>query len=206
MRLTSILLSALLLSYFSIQAHADGSGEPGDIAVPSISVPNMDVPAPLISAPNMDMPAPNPKPLGKPSKNPNQAFNKTGNVSSNQTQVTQIQQMPKSMNVSGKWSIKFNDSTDRSLDLNLWSSSGNRIMGYGTLTEAGAKNPVTASGSVDAQELTLTTKLAASDYTNQKDKEYDLDLFIVNSTLSGTYVLKSGGQSLGKGNATAVKG
>jgi hypothetical protein len=206
MRLTSILLSALLLSYFSIQAHADGSGEPGDIAVPSISVPNMDVPAPLISAPNMDMPAPNPKPLGKPSKNPNQAFNKTGNVSSNQTQVTQIQQTPKSMNVSGKWSIMFNDSPDRSLVLNLWSAaSGNIIMGYGTLIEAGASNSVTASGSASAQELKLTAKLADSDYTKQKNKECDLDLFMVNSTLSGTYVLKSGGQFLGKGNVTAAK-
>ncbi len=43
------------------------------------------------------------------------------------------------MNVSGKWSIQFNDGTDRSLDLNLWPSGGTRIMGYGTLTEKGAK-------------------------------------------------------------------
>jgi hypothetical protein len=206
MRLASILLSALLLSCLSIQVHASGSDDAGYvIAVPSINAPNMDVPAPRISAPNMDMPAPNPKPLVKPKNNANQALNQTGNMSSNQTQVTQIQQEVKPMNVSGKWSIKFDDSTGRLLDLNLWSSSGTRIMGYGTLTEEGAKNSVTASGSVTEQELTLIAKSATPEYANQRYDEYDLDLFMINYTLSGTYVLKSGGQLLVKGNATAVK-
>jgi hypothetical protein len=153
----------------------------------------------------MDMPAPNPKPLGNPAKNPNTEVSKTSNMNFNKTQAIKPQQEPEPMNVSGKWSIIFN-STDRSLVLNLWSASGNIIMGYGTLTEAGASNSVTASGSASAQELTLMAKLADSDYTKKKNKEYDLDLFMVNSTLSGTYVLKSGGQLLGKGNATAVKG
>ena len=189
MRLASILLSSILLSCLSIQAN----GDVGDIAVPSIS------------APNMDMPAPNPTPLVKPYNNPNQALNQTSNTSSNQNQVTQIQQGVKTMNVSGKWSIEFNDSPDRSLDLNLWSSGGTGIMGYGTLTEDGAKNSVTASGSVGTQELVLIANSAAPEYSNQKDKEYDLDLFMVNNTLSGTYELKSGGQSLEKGNATAVQ-
>ena len=134
MRLIKILLSAILLSCFSIQAHAAGPGEAGDIAVPSISAPNMDVPGPLISAPNMDVPKPNPKSLIKPKNDSTLTLNNPGNLSSNQTQVTKLQQEPEPMNVSGKWSIKFNDSTDRSLDLNLWPSSGNRIMGYGTMT------------------------------------------------------------------------
>jgi hypothetical protein len=63
----------------------------------------------------------------------------------------------------------------------------------------------TASGSVIEQVLTLTAKSASPEYANQKNDEYDLDLFMINSTLSGTYVLKLGGQSLGKENATAVK-
>jgi hypothetical protein len=200
-----MLLSVMLLSCLSIQAYAS-DGEAYVIAVPSINAPNMDVPAPLISAPNMDMPAPNPKPIVKLTNNTNQALNQTGNMSSNQSQVTQIQQEVETMNVSGKWLIKFDDGTGRSLDLNLWSSGGTRIMGYGTLTGEGAKNSVTASGSVTAQELTMTTKSATPEYANdQKYNEYDLDLFMVNDTLSGTYVLKSGGQFLGKGNATAVK-
>ena len=201
MRLASLLLSAVLLSCFSIQAHGDA----GDIAVPSMNVPDMNVPEPQISAPSMDMPAPNPKPLEKPNINPNQAQNQTGNPSSNQTQATQIQNEVKPMNVSGRWSIKFNDGSDGSLDLNLWSSGRTGIMGYGVLTAEGTKNSVTVSGSVTAQELTLIAKSATPEYVNQKYNEYDIDLFMVNNTLSGTYILKSGGQFLGKGNATAVR-
>ncbi|MGD0953818.1 MAG: hypothetical protein ABR985_15755 [Methanotrichaceae archaeon] len=201
MRLASTLLSVILLSCLSIQAHGDA----GDIAEPSMPVPDMSVPEPHISAPTMDVPVPSPKPLDKPNSNPNQALNQTGNTSSNQAQTTQIQQDVQPMNVSGKWSIQFNDGSDGSLDLNLWPSGGTRIMGYGTLTEEGARSSVTASGSVTAQELTLIAKSSTPEYANQKYDEYDLDLLMVNNTLSGTYVLMSGGQSLGKGNATAVK-
>jgi len=112
------------------------------------------------------------------------------------------------MDVTGKWSIKLNNGTDRSLDLNLWSSGGTGIMGYGTLDEEGAKNSATVSGSVGPQELILIAKSAAPEYTNQKDEEYDLDLLMANNTLSalsGTYELKSGGQSLEKGKAQAAK-
>ncbi len=205
MRPASVLLSAIviLLSCLSIHAH---TGEPGDVAVPSMNVPNMDMPKPLVSRPNMDMPEPQPKPLEKSNNNLNSVLNQTGNMSSNQTQVTQIQQNAKPMDVSGKWSIKFDDGTDRSLDLTLWSSTGaNRIMGFGTLTDNGAMNSVTAAGSVTAQELKLTAKLATPEHANLKYDECDLDLFTVNNTLSGAYVLRSAGQFLGEGNATAVK-
>lgn len=110
------------------------------------------------------------------------------------------------MDVSGKWSIEFDDETGRSLDLTLWSSAGAaRIMGFGTLTEKGTENSVTATGSVTEQELRLIAKLATPKQANMKYDECDLDLFTVNDTLSGTYVLRSGGQFLSEGNATAVK-
>ncbi len=202
MRLASVLLSAILLSCLPVHAY----GEPGDIAVPSMSVPNMDMPKPLISRPNMDVPEPTSKPLVEPNSNLNPVLNQTGNTSSNQTQGTQTQQKAEPMDVSGKWSVKFDDGTGRSLDLTLWSSTGaNRIMGFGTLTEGGTENSVTASGSVTEQELRLTAKLATPEYANLKYDECDLDLFTANDTLSGTYVLRSDGQFLGEGNATAVK-
>jgi len=189
MRLAGIMLSAILLSCLSIQAHAIDAGV---IAVPSMNVPNMD------------MPDPNPKPLVKPNDNPNQALSQTDSMSPNQTQVAQMQEESGPMDVSGKWLIKFNDRTGSSISLTLWSSGGAKIMGYGTLIEDGAENSLTARGSVTAQELTLTAMLAAPEYANQKFKECYLDLFMLNNTLSGTYVL-SGGLSSGKGNATAVK-
>ncbi len=202
MRPASVLLSAILLSCVSAQAY---SGEPGDIAVPSTGVPNMDMPKPLISRPNMDMPDPTPRPMANPNDN-NPVLNQNGNTSSNQTQETQIEQKAKPLNASGKWSIKFDDGAGRSLGLTLWSSTGaTRIMGFGTLTENGIANPVTASGSVTEQELRLTAKLATPEYTNLNYDECDLNLFTVNDTLSGTYILRSGGQFIGEGNATAAK-
>ena len=189
MRLASIMLSAILLSCLSIQAHAVDAGV---IAVPSMNVPNMN------------MPDPNPKPLVKLNNNPNQALNQTVNMSPNQTKAAQMQQDVEPMDVSGKWLIKFNDRTDSSLTLTIWSSGGTKIMGYGTLIEDGAENSLTARGSVTAQGLTLTAKLAAPEYANQKFDECYLDLFMLNNILLGTYVL-SDGLSSGKGNATAVK-
>ncbi|MDM7939339.1 MAG: hypothetical protein QUS07_03230 [Methanothrix sp.] len=201
MRLMSILSSAILLSCLSIQAHAI---EPGDIAVPSMSIPNMDMPTPRISSPNMDMPKTKPVPLAKPASS-NQTLNQTANISANQTRSTLEQKEDTTMNVSGKWSMKFDDLADRSLDLTLWVSGGTIIMGYGTLTGEGEKKSVTASGSVTGNELHLTTKSATPENANQKNDQYDLDLFWVNNTISGTYILRSGGEFAGEGNVTAVK-
>ncbi len=212
MRLTSVLLLAILLLCLSVHA-ADDDYYLGAAAVPSIPAPNMDVPSPVVSAPNMGMTDTKPAPLVKPNNinpsnnlNPtsNQTSNKVGNVSADQTQVAQIQQTAKTMDVSGKWLIMFDDGSDRSLDLTLWQSAGAAgIMGFGTLTEEGTKNSVTASGSVTAEELKLTAKLATPEQANLKYDECDLDLHNVNDTLSGTYVLRSAGQFLVKGNATA---
>jgi len=198
MRPGCIILSSILLSCLSIHALAL---DPGDIAEPGISAPDMTMPVPTITGPNMDMPKPETRSLVEPNNNTIQA-KPTGNMSLNQTQASQ---KPQTMDVSGKWSIKFDKRTDRSLDLNLWSSSGKRIMGYGTLTEEGVKYSVTASGSINGQELTLTTKSSTPEYATQKFDEYDLDLFMANNTLSGTYVLSSDGLSSGEGSATAIK-
>ncbi len=196
MRLASTLLSAILLLCLFILAHAI---EPGDIAAPSMNVPDMNMPKPLITRPNMNVPEPNAAIVMQ------NAINQTGNESSNQTLLTDIEEEVMPTNVSGKWSIRFDDGRDRSLVLNLWSSSKTRIMGYGTLTEKGAMNSVTASGSISAEELTLTIKSGASEYANQKYDEYYLDLFMVNDTMSGTYVQKADGQSSEIGNVTAVR-
>jgi hypothetical protein len=190
MRLVCVLVSAILLICLSVQAFGI---EPGEIAVPSIR------------APNMDMPDPRPKPLVKPDNSADLILNQSGNISIDQTQTTQTPPEEAPMDVSGRWSIKFDEGRSRSLDLNLWSSSGNRIIGYGNLREGGTQHSVTVSGSVIGQELTLATKSATPEYAHEKNDEYRLELFMANNTLSGTYVLMSGGQSLGNGNATAVK-
>jgi hypothetical protein len=194
MRLASLLLFAILLSCLSYQTCAI---EPGEIAAPSIKAPNMNMPKPIISSPNMDTPEPKQRKQIIPEGNPNQ--------STNQTQVMKAE----SNDLSGKWSITFDDRPDRLLDLTLWSSGRTQIMGYGTLTRGVTGNSVTASGSFAESELVLTVKSAESDYASQKYDEYDLHLIMVNNTarntMSGTYILRSGGEFLGDGNATALK-
>jgi len=198
MKLASLLLFAILLSCLSFQA---GAIEAGEIATPSISAPNMDMPKPIISSPNMNAPEPKPKPQVVSDSN----SSLTGSIDSNQAQSTEA----RSNDVSGKWSIKFDDRPDRSLDLTLWSSGKTKVMGYGTLTKGGIGNSVTVSGSFGDEELLLTVKSAESEYLSQKYDEYLIDLFMVNDTANksmlGTYTLRFGDEFLGDGNATALK-
>jgi len=181
----------------SFQTHAL---EAGEIAAPSIKAPNMDMPTPIITRPSMDMPEPKPKQQAISDSNSNQTQNQTDS-STNQTQAAAA----RSNDVSGKWLIKFDDLPDRSLDLTIWSSGKAKIMGYGTLIEGSAGNSVTVSGSFAGNELILTVKSAEPEYSSQKYDEYVLDLFMANDTLSGTYMLMSGGEFSGDGNATASK-
>ena len=195
---------------FSVSAHELGSlvTPSPDLAVPTKTTtakpkvaPDEQGPIqPASSGPNMSMPDPNPKSLVNSNDNSNQTINQTGNQSSSQPQPE-----AKPMDLSGKWSVKFNDSTGRSLSLILLSVGSDRTMGSGTLIENSTKIPVTASGTIANQEVTLTAKTVVANYVNQIDREYDLDLFMANNALSGTYVLKSSGKFLGKGNATAAK-
>ena len=154
------------------------------------------------SGPNMSMPNPSPKPLAeqKPNNNSSETLNQTGSQGS-----VLAQPEAKPIDFNGKWSVKFEDDTNRSLDLIMLSAGADKAMGSGTLVEDGIRIPVTASGTITGKDVTLTSKTVVGDYVNKIDREYDLDLVVTNKTLSGAYVLKSGGKFLGKGNATAVK-
>ena len=194
---------------FSVRAHELGTVTPSpDLAVPTKHITTKprtapDERGPILSqstGPNMSMPDPSPKPLVNENNSSNKTLDLTGNISSGQ-----VQPKAKSIDLSGKWTVKFLDSTGKSLDLILLSAGSDRIMGSGTLVEDGTKIPATASGTLAGQEVTIITKTVVGDYVNKIDREYDLDLFMENDTLSGGYVLKSGGKFLSKGNATAVK-
>jgi hypothetical protein len=191
MRLASLLLLAILLSCASFQACAI---EAGDIAAPSIAAPNMDMPTPKITSPNMGTPEPKQVKQDISESKANQTEDKTDDQSDD---------------LSGKWAIKFDDLPDRSLDLTLWSSGRTKIMGYGTLAKGSTSNSVTVSGSLAGEELTLAVQSAESQYSGQNSDKFDIRLFPANNTslniMSGTYVLSSGGEFTGDGNATALK-
>lgn len=205
MRWRCVLFAALLLSCLPISAYAIDAGV---IAEPSISGANMNMPTPKITSPTMNVAEAKQNQLTNSSDNSNrnadQNLNQTGEPGASQSQKSPDSQADKPADVSGRWSVRFDDRTDMSLDLTLWSSGKDSIMGYGTMTNSGIARSVTAAGSLDGQELALTAKSASSEYTSRDYSECVFDLSMVNSTLSGTYSLKSGGQSI-QGNATATK-
>jgi hypothetical protein len=196
---------------FSVSAHQLGSlVKPSpDLSVPTNSKTSKPRVAPdergstkvATSGPNMSMPDPNPKPLVA-ADNSNYTIDQNTSIDSGQYQE---QPEVKLLDVNGKWLVKFDDGTDKSMDLNLWSSSESGIMGYGSLNDGSSKKSVTASGSVNEKELVLTAKTSVPEYSNQKDLKYDLNLIMLNDKLSGTFVLNSDGQSLAKGNVTAIR-
>jgi hypothetical protein len=206
MRWKRVLFAALLLTCLLIPAYAV---EAGVIAEPSISGANMNMPTPKITSPTMSVPEAKQNQLTNSSDNSNrnadQALKETGELSVSQTQKNPVSQVNRLTDVSGRWSVRFDDRTDMSLDLTLWSSGKDSIMGYGTMMKGGAARSVTATGSLDGREMALTAKSAASEYTSQDYDECVFDLSMENSTLLGTYSLKSGGQSSSEGNATATK-
>jgi predicted metal-dependent peptidase len=78
-------------------------------------------------------------------------------------------------------------------------------MGSGTLNEDGSKIPVTATGSVSGDAVKLHIWTVVSEYGNKIDKSTDLDLVQADKTVSGSYQLYSGEETIGSGNATASR-
>lgn len=191
MRKASLLLSAILLFSLALQACAY---EAGDIAAPSIPLANMNMPEPKITSPNMGMPTGASKQQDLPGSQANQTENKIDD---------------RSDNLSGKWSIRFEDRPDRLLDLTLWSSDRTKFMGYGTITKESKSNSVTVSGTLGEDELALTVTSTDTEYSGQIPDKYDIILTLANSTsvnsMSGTYILTSGGEFVGDGKAKAIK-
>jgi len=181
MRPANILLVALLLACLFQAAEAI---EEGVIAVPSMPVPNMDMPSPRVTAPSTGL-----------------ADQKTNVEKNNSSPEPDEADDP----INGKWTIRFESLLDRSLDLTLWSSGKNKIMGFGTLTKGGAEISVTASGSKKDREISLVVKSAQAELGSPNYSQYDLDMLLENSTLRGSYTSSSGDEVSVAGNVTAIK-
>jgi hypothetical protein len=160
--------------------------EEGAIAQPSMPVPNMDMPKPVIKAPATGL---------TDEKSNGQSADNNSSPAPNEADDA----------ISGKWTIRFEDLRDRSLDLTLWSSGKDKIMGYGTLTKNGAEISMTASGSLRENELAMVVKSGQAELGSADYCQYDLDMLVENSTLSGTYTLSSGTGASINGNVTAIK-
>ena len=210
MRPASIMLSLILVfslclclglnSYLCLSTA--GAVEAGVIAEPSVPIPNMDMPAPKITPPTMNMPETSAKAQSdqassnESGQTQSQADGGEDSLSGGQGELDAI---------SGKWSIRFQELKDRRLDLTLWSSGKEKIMGFGTLTKGSSIVSMSASGSFAADELLLAVKSAQPEYEGGESDHYDLDLFLKNDTISGTYILWTDGELSASGNTTASR-
>lgn len=175
--------------------------EEGEIAQPSMPVPNMQMPTPKITAPNMN--APDSGSALKSTESASAAPQINGSGQATGTQATSEEE-EEADPVSGKWSVRFEELRDRSLDLTLWKSGREMIMGYGTLISGGDETAMTATGSLDGQDLSLSVRSADVELGGQSYSQYDFIMRAENGTLQGSYMLTEGELQAGSGNATGM--
>ena len=120
----------------------------------------------------------------------------------NQNQEAEKQTQNK--DVSGKWLFDLQQKLGSSLDLILI-QTGDRLQGYGTLTENGAKTAATATGSINKDSIELGVKTVVDHSQNEDGKKYEMKLLALDNALVGHYDLFISDKPAGEGNATAKK-
>jgi len=178
---------------------SSGSDSDATSSKPRIPPDERTIALPSSSGPNMSMPEPLPKPLDAENETAQNSGNETA---LNNSSSASAPRQPQPLDVEGKWLIKMDNSTDRSLDLILIQNEKS-IMASGNLMTDGAEIPVTAHGSLEDKDLSLKVKTVVMEYGNQIDKRYDLELVVGNSSLSGKYKEYSGEKPAGEGRAYA---
>jgi hypothetical protein len=163
-------------------------------ASPSASAGAVPQPQLNIIGANMNVPATKPIPLAQP----------TEALAADAASQAPEPQEPEILDVEGKWTIKLENAAISLNPLNLIQNDES-IMGSGTFNEDGSKLPVTATGSVSSDAMSLHIWTVVSEYGNKIDKSVDLDLAQVDRTISGSYNLYSGEELIGSGNATASR-
>jgi len=106
--------------------------------------------------------------------------------------------------VSGKWAIRLNDSSSRYLDVILIQSGG-KLQGYGSLVDQSIKSPLTATGLLSGDGLSLEAKLTQVLERNGPDKKYVIDLKQGTGAFSGVYEEHVGDSLVEKGTVTASR-
>jgi hypothetical protein len=124
--------------------------------------------------------------------------------SSNKSAEKQNEKADVSEDVSGRWIFDLHQSLGSSLDLILI-QSGDRLQGYGTLMENGAKTAATATGSIAKDSLSLDVKSVINSTNSSASKKYEMKLQAMNDMLLGHYDLFLSDELAGEGNATAKR-
>ena len=77
--------------------------------------------------------------------------------------------------------------------------SGERLQGYGSITEGDSDALATATGAVSEDEISLEVKV------NSQQEDYRLDMVHENGRLQGSYALYQAERLAESGNATASR-
>ncbi len=130
-----------------------------------------------------------------------QAANQGENNSTATSAVAVVQKEDPIIDLAGKWRMSLTgDGTESAkiMDIILI-QSGERLQGYGSITEGDSDALATATGAVSEDEISLEVKV------NSQQEDYRLDLIHEESSMQGSYVLYQAERLAESGNATAIR-
>ena len=130
-----------------------------------------------------------------------QAANQGENNSTATSAVAVVQKEDPIIDLAGKWRMSLTgDGTESAkiMDIILI-QSGERLQGYGTITEGDSDALATATGAVSEDEISLEVKV------NSQQEDYRLDMVHENGRLQGSYALYQAERLAESGNATASR-
>ena len=128
----------------------------------------------------------------------------------NQSDTIRANAKPK-LDLSGKWYVKLNGTTNTTANLILVQSTDlsedgkDRIQGYGNLKADSLTIPITGTGLLSNDTLDMSLKLGSGSGASKSIEKYVLRLSMVKNTLSGSYELYNSDASTEKGNAIATR-
>lgn len=130
-----------------------------------------------------------------------QAANQGENNSTATSAVAVVQKEDPIIDLAGKWRMSLTgDGTESAkiMDIILI-QSGERLQGYGSITEGDSDALATATGAVSEDEISLEVKV------NSQQEDYRLDMVHENGRLQGSYALYQAERLAESGNATAIR-
>lgn len=130
-----------------------------------------------------------------------QAANQGENNSTATSAVAVVQKEDPIIDLAGKWRMSLaGDGTESAkiMDIILI-QSGERLQGYGSITEGDSDALATATGAVSEDEISLEVKV------NSQQEDYRLDLIHEESSMQGSYALYQAEKLAESGNATASR-
>lgn len=131
-----------------------------------------------------------------------EATNQAENNSTASAAMAVVQKEDPIIDLAGKWRMSLNgggsEAATKIMDIILI-QSGDRLQGYGSITEDDSDALATATGDVSQDEISLEVKV------NSQKEDYRMNLVHENGRLQGSYALYQAERLAESGNATASR-